>query len=332
MAYDLNAIRKKIADAAGKKSDPLEFKPKKVADGEVMSYRFYVLPPLSKGDKCVGGSASKDMEMYTIANGAHWINNRPYGCPRTLNGDSCPVCDQGFKLLNEVPKEDEGTRTKIKREFMPASYHMVNIYFTDSKSNPEELRGQVRYFSAPHTCYKLWNDAISRDTCGDEDDPQAYGVFFDENAAFLFQLQVTKNGQNNSYVQSKFIVKDMPRPIADSKAEIKDILSRRVDLFTKLYDVDTASLNKALNLMINGDDSGDDSGFDEDDTKPRKTNVQESRDQASDKKKDRLAAEEAVSSKKEKVQAKPQVDEDDEGDIDDEVDKLMAGMDDDDDE
>ncbi len=329
MAYDLNAIRKKIADAAGKKNDPLEFKPKKVADGEVMSYRFFVLPPLSKDDKCVGGVASRDMDMYTIANGAHWINNRPYGCPRTLQGEQCPVCDYGFKLLGEIPKEDEATRTKVKRDFMPASYHLVNIYFTNSKSNPEELRGQVRYFAAPHTCYKLWNDAISRDTCGEEDDPQAFGVFFDENSSFLFQLQVTKNGQNNSYVQSKFIVKDMPCPIAESKSEIKEILSRRIDLYTKLYDVDLSALNKALKLMVDGDDSSD-SGFDEDETRPKRSSVSESRSEPSEKKKDRLAEEEAVSSKPKPKPKPAKVEEDD--DVDDEVDKLMAGMDDDDDE
>jgi hypothetical protein len=170
----------------------------------------------------------------------------------------------------------------------------------------------------------LWSDAINRDGPGDPEDPQAFGVFFDEKSSYLFQLTVNKNGQNNSYSQSKFIVGEKgSRPIAE-ESDIQSILDRRIDLFTKLQDVDSAVIAKIANQIVNGDDDSN-GGFDEDDTKPVKL--------SDAKKADTL--EEAVetptgrssASVKPKAQdVKPKASDapfDDDGD---EVDRLMAAM------
>jgi hypothetical protein len=149
---------------------------------------------------------------------------------------------------------------------MPATYYMVNIYFPNIKTNPEDLRGRVMFYNAPKTCCDMWVNTILRDGSGDADDPQAHGAFFDENAGFMFELQILKNGRQNGYKTSKFVVGDgNPVPFLknedgtpDKKGLLK-LLEQRHDLWLKVEKPDQDKIKKIASVMIDGDDAPDDS-------------------------------------------------------------------------
>lgn len=281
MSYDVEAIRKKLAgQKQGRPIDPDEFRPAKAdSETEPLKYRFYILPPIVAGDKLKGGIAKKSMDLPQITHGYHWINKKPFACPRcnSLDPQDCPVCQFGFDLLAETPattNENKDKRKTIVKEWMPNTSTLVNIYFPNSKINPEELRGKVKFFNAPKTCADQWEAALNRNDCGDPEDPQAFGAFFDENAAFVYQLEAVKQAQYNSYKSSKFITTDgKPQPIIRDEAgvamvkHIKAVLEQRIDLFSKVETPDMEKLKRVVSVRTTGDDGEEEAvQFDKDET------------------------------------------------------------------
>jgi len=283
MPYDADAMRAKLKkQLGGRAPDPNEFRVPKVTNpSDLFKYRFYILPPISKGDKVVGGTANQDMDLFYLSDGAHWVNNKPHPCPRVISNDQeeCPMCKAGFELLAEVkagPNNSEENRKAVTNQWLPQTNRIVNIYFPAVKSNSEELRGRVMWFKANKTLFDMWKEAMMRDDPGpDEDDPQAFGMFFDEQNAFLFNLVVNKDGVYNGYKQSRFITKDNQGQLAcgpiavkadgspDKKA-IQAILDMRHDLYSKIEEPNQEQMRK-LAIQLGGLAEGDE-GFDQDET------------------------------------------------------------------
>lgn len=273
--YDVQAIRNKLKTTmSGKYSDPDEFKPEKANSAtEPLKYRFFIMPPLLKGDMLKTGEVKKSMDQFFISHANHWINDKPYPCPRVWDGSDCKVCQFGFDLLKEeANQKDEDKRRKIIRQWMPTTYHMVNIFFMNWKGNPEELRGKVKFYNASKTLFDQWTTTLMRDDCGDPEDPQAFGIFFDENAAFAYELQVLKQGRQNSYKTSKFLSnggEPMPmlkaKPGESNEELLSKLLRSRHNLWEKITTPDVEKLDRVFSVMTHGDDDTDDSGgFDQD--------------------------------------------------------------------
>lgn len=287
--YDAEKMRAALRKTmGGRAADPSEFRPAKAVAGQIIRYKFFILPPVMEGDTITGGTASKSMETYQVTNGQHWVDKKPYGCPRVItenaDGCECDMCQTGFSLKNEAktnfkgnPKELEAMQAALSRQWLPNTTRLVNIWFPPHKSNPEELRDQVKWFKGNNTVADMWADTFMRDDQGnDEDEPLAFGSFFDETNAFLFYLNVNLDNGYNSYKQSTFLVKGDTRgtlacgPIVkksdgspDRKA-IQAILDRRHDLYSKVdpYSVDTIS--KLAKRLLDASDGED--GFDKDET------------------------------------------------------------------
>ena len=278
MAYDINKIRQNIAEATGKRSDPDEFRPDKAKPGAELKYRFFILPPLQEGDQLKSGVVQKSMDNFFISNGQHWVNDKPHACPRLWDGSKCAICDVGFLLLKECKNKNFGDerRKQISSQWMPATYFMVNIFFTNSKTNPEDLRGKTRFYNASKTCLDKWQATLYKDDKGDDEDPQAYGVFFDESAGFCFELVATKNGNFNDYKTSGFLKNNgTPVPMIQNedktpnKKAIEALLRSRIDLWSKVQVPDTSKIERLAATMMSGDDDDGIStggGFDSDET------------------------------------------------------------------
>ena len=275
--YDIHKIRDQVKKKVGKHSDPFEFKPPKAEDGKTpIKFRFYILPPFEEGDELATAAAEQSMDEFFLRNGSHYIDNKRHGCPRVINDDGCGVCQHGFDLMSETTDRDQ--RRAIAQRLLPGTYYMVNIYFPNCKPNPEELRGQVRWYNCPKTVFDMWEDCLFRDDDGgDPQEPLPFGVFYDEENAYLFQLEVVKQGQGNNYGKSKFFVTEsmQTRPLsgkadAPDEAKIAEILAKRHNLFDKLPDVVPADIERvARNLSGDEGDEGDPGGgFDADETKP----------------------------------------------------------------
>lgn len=261
--YDVNAIRQRLQKTlSGRQSDPDQFKPKKADDGQTIKYRFYVLPPLSKGDKVKGGTATRDMEQFFVKHGQHWINNRPTSCPRLYleQEEDCGLCSWGFDLMRETKDKDQ--RSAIAKQWMPNESCFVNLYFPPIQLNPEELRGTIKFFNAPTSILQMWAECLERNDKGtDPEQPEAWGVFFDENEAFQFELVVTKKGRGNSYEKSHFVTKDgVPHPmIRDQQGNaiekaIRGMLAQRIDPFTKIEVPNPEKIDKLFKMLVEGDD------------------------------------------------------------------------------
>ena len=270
--YDLGKMRDGLRKQINaRKQDPTEFVPAKPKDKEELKYRVFILPPLIKGDKCHGGIASETMETYSLKNGVHYVNKKPYPCPRTITGDDCPMCQTGFDLAKDLPTKEE--RAAIFKVCMPSNEFLVNLYFPPISPNPEELHNKVLWYGAPKTIYDMWYEASFRENFGDALDPQAYGAFFDEENALIFNLIVkVGNGGFNDYKSSKFSPQlnndrsDLQFvPIAKNSESIQAILDKRIDLYTKITQPDYDSLNKLVSSMLNGGDSG----YDHDEAPPK---------------------------------------------------------------
>jgi hypothetical protein len=274
MTYDVQKIRNQLRNKLSTRpQDPFEFRPPKAKKDETLKLRFYVLTPLVKGDKCHGGTASRSMDdLFCIKHGNHWVNNKPHACPRVNRDEPCELCDAGFDMLRET--DDKDKRRAIIQNWLSQSVYLVNIYFPNIQSNPEALRGKVMFFNAPKTCFDQWYAAVNRDTGGDEADPEAFGVFYDPENAYLYQLEIVLNGNNNSYKTSKFLAQMGPHPIArlkdgsaDSK-RIQTLLDQRHDLATKIEEPNPDKIRKLCNSMLNGTDVDDDQAGSEEATQP----------------------------------------------------------------
>lgn len=277
MAYDIEKIRQQVKQKIKKIRDPSEFRVPKVEEGKTLKFRFFVLPPLSQGDTCNEGKSTCEVgaELFYIPSGAHYIDNKRIGCPRVINDEECQICQYGFDLMQEVDnstKQGKDRRSAISKQIMPAQYYLVNLYFPSTDVNPEEVRGRVLWWNAPKTVVDKWLDCLYRDDDGgDPSEPLPYGVFFDENAASMFQLEVCKDGQMNSYKTSKFLTTIKPRPICaekDGKAitkRIADVLSKRHNLYEKLPTINYEEIAKvAAALSGRAANNAASSGFDHD--------------------------------------------------------------------
>ena len=273
MPYDLNAIRQKMKQMDGRRSDPDEFRPAKAKPGEVLKYRFFILPGVLQGDKLKSGVATKSMDMFFVNYGQHWIKQQPHVCPRIYEGSECELCSFGLKLLRDKTLS-ESDRQQIRQDWLPSSAYVVNIYFSNWKTNPEEVRGKVMYYKAPKTLFDKWsacinNDAPDQADGGDDDDPQAYGAFFDENSAWLFELQVELSGKSNGYKTSKFVIgaDRKPTPIVKDEAgkpnkkAIDAVLASRIDICARLEPSDQNKIRALANSLIHGEDEPVKSGF-----------------------------------------------------------------------
>ena len=165
----------------------------------------------------------------------------------------------GFELLKEEKENgnDKDRRTKIIKTWLSQESYAVNIYFPNIADNPEEYRGKVLWFDAMKTCFDQWYAAINRDDAGkDKTDPEAYGVFYDPEHAYLYKLEISKQGENNSYKTSKFLANIGAHPMARLKdgkpdlAKIELILSQRHDLFTKVEEPSPSKLRLVYNKMV----------------------------------------------------------------------------------
>ena len=287
MPYDISKMREKLKSSmGGRPVDPNEFRPPKAQPGQEIKYRFYVLPPLSVGDKCATGEATKDMDIWFVPYGQHWINSKPYACPRIASegATSCPMCDKGFALLKEAKAAgaEKIATAALAKQWLPQVANMVNIYFPPHKSNPDELHGKVLFFKLPKSCFDQLNECLNKDDAGNDDErPEAFGAFFDEESAFVYELSIKRKGDYNDYSGSKFLTGN-PKPIAakadgtpDRKA-IQRILDQRHDLWTKGDVADVKLIKKLVSKLMDGDDEDEEhgGGFDHDEVAEGKTRTQ----------------------------------------------------------
>lgn len=287
MAYDLNAIKKKLKEFGGSKLDPDEFRPGKAKVGEKLKYRFFILPGLLDGDKLKSGVVEKSMDLFFVNYGQHWIKNQPHSCPRVYDNSECEICDFGLKLLRDKTLGDT-ERQKIRQDWLPNSNFVVNIFFPNIKTNPEDLRGKVMYYKAPKTLFDIWTACINREEpeeINDDEEFEPHGIFFDENASWMFELQVELNGKSNGYKTSRFVFGSDKKPVPIAKNEdgsantkqIANILAQRIDIWDRLEAPDRLKIKKLSQVLIHGDDEDEappakNSGFDvdEEDEKPVK--------------------------------------------------------------
>ncbi|MCK9281695.1 MAG: hypothetical protein M0P71_13800 [Melioribacteraceae bacterium] len=249
----LDRMRAKQNEQSGFR-DPTEWRAPKLKGEEERNFRVIILPPLEKDDKCAGGTASETMDLYYRPHGHHFINKKRYECPRVHpeKGD-CPLCTTGFDLMRET--DDKKVRSSLAKEWLSQQNEAVNIYFENHKDNPEELRGKVLWWSLPQAIYLLCEKAFKSDDAGDDDNPQAHGLFFDPDEAFPLVINIKVKNDYNNYESSKFLGK--ARPIAASQKEIDEILEKRHDLMKKFDDRSIADLEKLLKDKL-GETSGQD--------------------------------------------------------------------------
>lgn len=248
--------------------DPNEWRPKYDAEKD-LNFRIYILPPLMKGDACLDkdnnvSECKEDWDLYYFQRGGHFINNRIVECPRVRGLGDCPLCSIGFDLMKE--SDDKEVRKQIAKEWLSQESRVCNIYFADHKDNPEELRGKVKYWRLPLAIFRQCEDALDRDDDGgDEDDPLAYGLFFDPEDSFPIKIVLREKAKYNNYDDSKLLGKS--RAIADSEEEIEEILSKRINVPERFPDPDVSELQKIADAKMSGDTSGSsDAGFDDDDS------------------------------------------------------------------
>lgn len=278
MSYDLAAMRKALAEKKGGQRDSNEFVPPKTKPNQELNFRFYILPPLKAGDKTVDGVASRDMDVYFVQNGAHWHNKKPYSCPRIHNNEQCDQCDYGFEMMAEVQgdgQEAKKAKSAIAKNYLPPQKFAINIYFPNDPTNPEELRGRIMWMNASQTITNLCEACMMADDGGDELKPRAFGVFFDEMNAYLFQLVIKEKGGYNNYESSQFLptvrrpivgIKDGEKIVPDV-AKIKQVLDKRHDLYTKFAPPDATKITSILQILINKKTGPSGDGFDADETK-----------------------------------------------------------------
>ena len=250
----LEEVRKRMAaKKGGRVRDPFQFNAPQAKPGEELKYKFYVLPGLNEGETCANGVASRNMELWYNPVGTHWINQRPYECPRAHDGVDCPFCQLGFDLLKDT--DDDETRRSIIKTYLARNSFAVNIYFPPFESTPPDLRGKVMWYSMPKTIFDVMEATIMKNTAGDDTDPQAYGLFYDPMDAYVFQLDIRKQGEFNDYKQSKFLPSTKGAMIKNKDGEaveaaIAKVLAMRHDLFTKFAARDAALLRQRADEIL----------------------------------------------------------------------------------
>ena len=251
----LDRMRQKQAEQSGFR-DLTEWRAPKLKAPEEKSFRIIILPPLEKGDPCVGGTASESMDLYYRLFGYHLINKKRYECPRVHpeKGD-CPLCSMGFDLMKET--DDKKIRSGLAKEWLSQQNYAVNIYFENHKDNPEDLRGKVFWWSLPNAIQLICEKAFKSDDAGDDDNPKAHGLFFDPDDAFPLIIEIKVKNDYNNYEGSKFLGK--ARPIASTQKEIDDILAKRHDVMKKFEARDIKALEKLLQEKLGGTSGGGES-------------------------------------------------------------------------
>lgn len=274
---DRSAMLQKLRERLMKKKggyrrDPAEWRAPQVAPGEEFKAKAFILPPLEKGETCSSGTAEVGMDgLFFTQVGDHWINKKRFPCPRVYDNDDCPYCQLGFDLLSET--EQKSARSEISKAYLPRTQYVVNLFFPDVKTNPEELRGKVVYYAMPKTIFDKLEECISLDNAGDDpDDPRAWGIFYDPSDAYPLSIVINKKGDYNSYTDSKLLAAGRGK-LASSQKKIDEVLAQRHDVPTK-YPARTPENRQTLqgfvdSLMSGASGGGNDkggSGFDADET------------------------------------------------------------------
>lgn len=347
----LDKMRKQQDKKQGRR-DSTEWRPPKVQENEEVKFRLVVLPPLMEGDICLNKDNKKvecksDWDIWYYQHGHHYVNKNRYQCPRIHNGDDCPMCSMGFDLMRDV--DDKDARRAIAKEWLSSENHAVNVYFLNHPDNPEELRGQVRWWNMPVKIYNQGVTCIKRDDDGgDEDDPQPYGLFFDPDDAYTILVKIIHKGGWNNYDESRFLTKR--KAIASTEEEIDEILNNRIDIPQRFDEPDLAKLEEILETKIastssSGDHDGgfnesvggttnsndDDDDYDDDDDEPIKESKSNNKSKAKNDDDDDDDDDE-VSKKKTNKKSKVRDDEDDEDDESVSKKKSNKPKDDDDDD
>lgn len=318
----LERMRKKMNEQKSGGRDPEEFRPDNVKPGQTKDYYFYVLFPNDGED------------MWFVENGSHWIDRRPYTCPRVSGEGDCPVCQLGFDLIEGV--EDKETRSKIGKKFFPATRYGINILFTDDKDNGE-YANRVMWYNAPNTVIKKMQEAFLRESAGDNPNkPQAFGDFFNPSASYMFNLSVSEKSGYNNYDASDFLAhagtKAIPEQVTFEKGGKKttgDPLDFRHDLRSKIDPINMDFLNEYVEKF----DGASDGQFEDEEKSTRKpesskSTRSETRSDAktevkTETKSEPVKSEAKAETKSEPAKAETKVDVEQSGDDDKELENLL---------
>ncbi|MDP1712579.1 MAG: hypothetical protein Q8K86_08990 [Candidatus Nanopelagicaceae bacterium] len=224
---DLDKARQKLLNRKGSiKRDPMQWAPRVrdtlPKDGSPMIFRFRILPPMRQDEKVLDGDKSivvKEEVDWAIEHGSHWFNNRPYECPRLVTKDPCPVCDIGFGLMKTT--SDKEKRSAIAKSYLPKSYWAVNVYFLNADPNPDEIRGKVLWADINKTVFDICEQCVMADDQGSDEDPRPFGLFYDVDEGYVFQMDIRSKGGYPTYSMSKFLIKTRG-PLAKSNSGERD--------------------------------------------------------------------------------------------------------------
>jgi len=242
----LKRAKEKLAQENKGRRDPDQFIPPKAKDREKIEYYIRVLPPLEEGDVCSTGKAKTTSALWYHNNGNHWIMNERLECPRTHDGDKCPLCDIGFEMLKE--NDDEDARSRIRQTYLSRTGYAVNAYFLNTSANAENVRGKVLWINLPKTCYDRMIECMENDNPGTAEEPRPTGAFWHPLDGYTFKIVVEKKGKQNTYEQSQFLPNSRG-PMVKKKdqtadeAKIEEILDRRHYLPGKFSDRNIDKIN-----------------------------------------------------------------------------------------
>jgi hypothetical protein len=269
----LKRMRKKQEERTTRRKDPDQFSPPQIKDHTTkLIYYFRVLPELHEGDKCASGVCEVDNELWYYENGVHWFQKERHECPRVHDGKECQLCQLGFDLMESAPDKD--AKSQLARKYLARQGFAVNVYFLDVKTNPEELRGKVKWFNLPITLWRKMDECISSDDAGDELDQKAHGIFYHPyEGGYTFKLIAQKKGDWNDYSESSFLPKSFsPLMVAennepDDKA-IQEILAKRIVLQSRFAERNNEKLTmlvkKIENICAGVDDAAEEINTDDD--------------------------------------------------------------------
>lgn len=268
---DRSTMLKKLRERLLKKKggfrrDPNEWRAPQVKPGEEFKAKAFILPPLDKGETCSSGTAEYGMDgLFFVQVGDHWINRKKYPCPRVYDNDKCPYCELGFNLLGET--DDKSARSEISRAYLPRTQYVVNLWFPDVQTNPEDLRGQVKYYALPKTIFDKLEECIQLDDAGDDpDEPQPWGIFYEPQDAYPLSVKIVRKGDFNDYTKTQLLATARGK-IAKNQKEIDAILAQRHDIPAKYPERSSENLRALqgfVDALLNGDSGSD--GFDSDET------------------------------------------------------------------